>query len=432
MAVGSVAREGAPALGEAGGSYALPMVLMVSLYFSIGFITALNDILVPHFKDLFHLSNVLALLVQFCFFGAYFVMSLPAGWTVGRIGYKRGIVAALCIMGTGLLLFLPASVAISYPLFLFALFVVGSGLALLQVAINPYVGALGAPETASSRLNLCGFLNSLATTLAPKVGAAFIFVAAGAATAELARSVRTPYLLLSLFAFLLAAVTLFVPLPNLIPTGTAISAADGKEQGSAWQFLHLRFGALAIFTYVGAEVAIGSVMINFLGQPAMGGLSHGAAAGYVSLYWGGAMVGRLIGTFALIWVRAQRALAAVAAAAFLLITAVLFGHGHAAMWALVACGLFNSVMWPCIFPLSLKGLGRFTSQGSGILIMMVVGGAVVPEIQGLLADRFGYQHSFAVVLLCYAYLMFFAWSGYRVRQPRFPSLPEYVPPVGAV
>lgn len=436
MAIGSAAEartagETSTAVLHHGGgsSFAIPMVLMVALYFSIGFITAMNDILVPHFKDLFHLSNVLALLVQFCFFGAYFVMSVPSGWIVGRVGYKTGIILALSTMGLGLLLFQPASLAISYPLFLLALFIVGSGLALLQVAINPYVGALGKPDTAASRLNLCGFLNSLATTLAPKAGAVFIFIAAGATTAELAHSVRTPYLLLAVFTLLLAAVTFFVPLPNLIPTAGPNEA--GKEQGSAWQFAHLRFGAVAIFTYVGAEVSIGSVMISFLGQPSMGGLSHAAAAGYVSLYWGGAMIGRLIGTFALMWVRAERALAAVAAAAMLLVLATIFGHGHLAMWAIVSCGLFNSVMWPCIFPLSVRGLGRFTSQGSGILITMVVGGAVIPEILGLLADRIGYAHSFIVVLLCYAYLLFFALSGYRVRQPRFPSLPEYMPPVEA-
>jgi FHS family L-fucose permease-like MFS transporter len=408
-------------------SYALPLTLMVTLYFSIGFITALNDILVPHFKDLFHLTNTLALLVQFCFFGAYFVMSLPSGWIVGRIGYKPGIVAALSTMGLGLLLFLPASVVISYPLFLFALFVVGSGLALLQVAINPYVGALGKPETAASRLNLCGFFNSGATTLAPKLGATFIFIAAGASTAQLAHSVRTPYLLLAAFTFLIAIVTLFVPLPKLIPTNE--SASPNAAAGSAWRFRHLRLGAVAIFTYVGAEVAIGSILINFLGQPAMGGLSHKAAAFYVSLYWGGAMAGRLVGTFALIKVPTQRALGAVAGVALLLVAVTIFAHGPLAMWAIVSCGLFNSVMWPCIFPLSVKGLGRFTSQGSGILITMVVGGAIIPEIQGFLADKLGYQQSFVIVLLCYAYILFFALSGYEIRQPRFPTLPGYLPPV---
>lgn len=197
-------------------SYPAPLALMVSLFFGIGFITSLNDILIPHFKDLFHLTNVKALMVQMCFFGAYFVMSLPSGWIVGKIGYKRGIVVALAVIGIGLLLFQPASIIIFYPLFLFALFVVGCGLALLQVAINPYVGALGPPETAASRLNLCGGLNSVATTIAPKIGAAFIFVAAGATTAELARSVRMPYLILAICAFAMAALTAMVHLPKLI------------------------------------------------------------------------------------------------------------------------------------------------------------------------------------------------------------------------
>jgi FHS family L-fucose permease-like MFS transporter len=393
------------------------MALMLALYFSIGFITALNDILIPHFKDLFHLTNVLALLVDLCFFGAYFVMSLPSGWIVGRIGYKYGIIAALSTMGLGLLLFVPASIVISYPVFLLALFIVGSGLALLQVAINPYVGALGRPETASSRLNLCGGLNSLATTIAPRAGAAFIFIAAGATTAQLARSVRMPYLLLAAFTFFVAVVAKFVPLPELIERPSARSTG----RGGAWQFTHLRLGAAAIFSYVGVEVAIGSILINFLGQPEMGSIPHIAAAGYVSLYWAGAMIGRFIGSFALLYIRAQRALAAVAVSAFVLVAVTIFGHGHTALWAIVSCGLFNSVMWPCIFPLSLQELGEFTSQGSGILVTMVVGGAIIPEIQGFLADHFGYQHSFIVVLLCYAYLIYFAVSGYKVRQLRFTT-----------
>ena len=412
MAFGTAGEGSITVVQAAKKNYTIPLILMVSLYFGIGFITALNDILVPHFKDLFHLTNVTALLVQFCFFGAYFVMSLPSGWIVGRIGYKRGIVVALSIMGLGLLLFLPASIIIFYPLFLFALFVVGSGLALLQVAINPYVGALGTPETAASRLNLAGGFNSFATTIAPKIGAAFIFIAAGASAAQLARSVRVPYLLLAICAFAMAIVTAFVQLPDVIEQGRMKSASEG----SAWKFPHLRFGALAIFFYVGAEVAIGSIMISFLGQPSMGGLSHEAAARYVSLYWGGAMVGRFIGFAALREIRAQRALAFVSLTASLLVILAIAAHGHIAMWAIVSCGLFNSVMWPCIFPLSVQGLGRFTSQGSGILIMMVVGGAVIPEVQGFLADRFGYQPSFTIVLLCYLYILFFALRGHRIRN----------------
>jgi MFS transporter, FHS family, L-fucose permease len=409
MAMGVTGEGSITVVRAAKRNYTVPLMLMVSLYFGIGFITALNDILIPHFKDLFHLTNVTALLVQFCFFGAYFVMSLPSGWIVGRIGYKRGVVAALSVMGLGLLLFLPASVIIFYPLFLFALFVVGSGLALLQVAINPYVGALGSPETASSRLNLAGFFNSLATTTAPKVGAAFIFIAAGASAAQLARSVRMPYAILATCAFAMAIITAFVQLPDVVEKDEIEAASDG----SAWGFSHLRLGAFAIFFYVGAEVAIGSVMINFLGQPSMGGLSHDAAALYVSYYWGGTMVGRFIGFFALRWIRAQRALAFVSLIASLLVITTIATHGNVAMWAIVSCGLFNSVMWPCIFPLSLKGLGRFTSQGSGILVTMVVGGAVIPEIQGFLADSFGYQRSFIIVLLCYTYILFFALRGHR-------------------
>jgi MFS transporter, FHS family, L-fucose permease len=409
MAVG-VAGESSITVTEAGSrNYTVPIMLMVSLYFGIGFITALNDILIPHFKDLFHLTNVTALLVQFCFFGAYFVMSVPSGLIVGKIGYKSGIVVALSVMGIGLLLFLPASVIIFYPLFLFALFVVGSGLALLQVAINPYIGALGSPETASSRLNLAGGFNSIATTLAPRIGAAFIFIAAGATAAQLAHSVRMPYLILATCAFAMAILTAFVQLPDVIEKSEGKSTGDG----SAWNFSHLRLGALAIFFYVGAEVAIGSIMISFLGQSSMGSLSHEAAARYVSFYWGSSMTGRFIGFVALRKIRAHRALAFVSSIAALMIAIVIVAHGHVAMWAVVSCGLFNSVMWPCIFPLSVKGLGRFTSQGSGILITMVVGGAVIPEIQGFLADTVGYQRSFAIVLLCYAYILFFALRGHR-------------------
>ncbi len=417
MAVSTVATNVATQVPERRpAGYVLPMALMVSLYFSIGFITALNDILVPHFKDLFHLSNVLALLVQFCFFGAYFLMSVPSGAVVGRIGYKAGIVAALATMGLGLLLFVPASVLISYPVFLFALFVVGSGLSLLQVAVNPYVGVLGKPETAASRLNLCGFMNALAGTIAPRLGARFIFIAAGASAVELAHSVRTPYVLLAVFTFLVAAVTLFMPLPELIEKRVEGRVTKGRaHEVSVWSFRNLRLGAVAIFTYVGAEVAIGSILVNYLGQPSMGGLSHTAAASYVSFYWGGSMVGRLIGFFALMYVRAERALLGTSAVALMLVAATVFGHGHIAGLAVVACGLFNSVMWPCIFPLAVEGLGSLTSQGSGILVTMVVGGAIIPEIQGLLADRFGYQLSFLVILLCYAYLIYYAVSGYKPR-----------------
>lgn len=412
MALGSVEQNAVVANKER--SFTMPLALMLSLYFGIGFITSLNDILVPHFKDLFHLTNFAALLVQFCFFGAYFVMSVPSGWIIGKFGYKRGIVAALSLMGVGLLLFQPASRIIFYPLFLFALFVVGSGLALLQVAINPYIGALGTPNTAASRLNLAGGFNSFASTIAPKLGAVFIFIAAGASAAQLARSVRLPYLILAACAFVMAIVTGLVSLPEVIERRVGKTASDV----SAWQFSHLRLGALAIFFYVGAEVAIGSIMINYLGQPSMGGLSHEAAARYVSYYWGGAMLARFAGFFALRTIKSQNALAFVALVGLLLVGITLLTHGYVAVWAIVLCGLCNSVMWPCIFPLALEGLGKATSQGSGILVTMVVGGALIPVAQGFLADTFGYQRSFAIILVCYAYVLYFALRGHQLSIDR--------------
>jgi FHS family L-fucose permease-like MFS transporter len=406
IANGGTAQVSSPA-GE--GNYTVQLALIVALFGGIGFITAMNDVLVPHFKDLFHLTNVKALLVQFAFFGAYFLLAIPSGKIVARIGYRWGMIASMCVIGCGLLLFLPASIIIAYPLFLFALFVVGCGLALLQVAVNPYISALGDPARAASRLNLAGGLNSVGGTLAPRVGAMFIFIAAGASEAELAHSVRMPYVILGLIAFAMALVTWLVPLPEIVPQ----TEAGEKLSGSAWNFRQLRFGLFGIFFYVGAEVTVGSLIINYLGQPSMGGMSHLQASKYVSLYWAGAMVMRFIGFVVLRHVKQSHALAFVSAFGVLAILIAIFGHGAPAMWAIVSCGLYNSVMWPCIFPMSIEGLGKYTSQGSGLLVTMIVGGAVIPEIQGFVADHHGYQASFLVVLVCYLYVLFFAVNGHK-------------------
>ena len=425
MAQGTTMRRISSTQSE-GMSFASPLSLMLVLYFGIGFVTALNDLLVPHFMDLFHLSNVSALLVQFSFFGAYFVMSMPSGRLIRAIGYQPAIVLALVLMGTGLFLFVPASYVSKYWVFLAALFVVGSGLALLQVAINPYVGALGNPETAAARLNLAGGFNSLAGTLAPRLGSALIFVAAGASAADLARSVRLPYLLLSSIAFAMALAAYAVRLPKLLEE-TNSEAPCGSDDVEPRHSRHLRAGAMGIFAYVGAEVAIGSLMISFLGQPSMGGLNHAEAAGYVSLYWGGAMIGRFAGALVLQRVRAQHALAFSACMALIAVALAMTQHGLLAVAALVSCGLFNSIMWPCIFLLSLKGLGSETSRGSGLLVMMVVGGAIVPEVQGYLADRFGYEHSFLVVWICYAYVLYFSLRAHRDVQEEVIALPVATP-----
>lgn len=410
--------------GAPEGKYTLQLALIVALFGGIGFVTAMNDVLVPHFKDLFQLTNVKALLVQFAFFGAYFTLAIPSGKIVGRVGYKNGIVLATCVIGAGLLLFLPASWIISYPVFLFALFVVGSGLALLQVAINPVISALGDPAKAASRLNLAGGLNSLGGTVAPHVGATFIFVAAGATAAELASSVRLPYAILGGIALLMALVTWLVPMPNVIPQ----AAENETLTGSAWNFRQLRFGLFAIFCYVGSEVALGSLLINYLGQPSMGSMTHLQAAKYVSLYWGGEMVGRFIGFVALRHVKQARALQFVSVMGVVFILCAIAGHGSVAMWAVVLCGLVHSVMWPCIFPMSIEGLGKYTSQASGLLVMMIVGGAVVPELQGWVADHFGYQHSFFVELVCYLYLSFFAFNGHKPAQGAANVVDAALPP----
>lgn len=395
------------------GKYTVQLALIVALFGAIGFITAMNDVLVPHFKDLFQLTNLKALLVQSAFFGAYFLLAIPSGKIVGRIGYRNGITASMGVVGLGLLLFLPASNLISYPLFLFALFVVGSGLALLQVAVNPYISALGDPSKAASRLNMAGFMNSLGGTAAPKVGAVFIFIAAGASAAELARSVRTPYVVLAGLAFLMAVVTRLVPLPEIVQQ----AEAGETLTGSAWDFRQLRFGLFGIFCYVGSEVAIGSLLINYLGLPSMGSMSHSQAALYVSLYWAGSLVGRFLGIFITQFVTQTNTLRVAAIMASLLVLTAILTTGHTSMWALVLVGLFNSVMWPCIFPMSIEGLGKYTGQASGLLVMMIVGGALVPPLQGFLADHYGYRPSFIVMLVCYLYISFFAWSGHKASRP---------------
>lgn len=406
IANGGAAQLSSPA---AEGKYTVQIALIVALFGGIGFITAMNDVLVPHFKDLFQLTNVKALLVQSAFFGAYFLLAIPSGKIVGRIGYRNGIITSMCVIGVGLLLFLPASNLISYSLFLFALFVVGCGLALLQVAVNPYISALGDPAKAASRLNLAGFLNSLGGTLAPRVGAIFIFVAAGATATQLAQSVRMPYMVLAGLAFLMAVVTRLVPLPEIIPQ----AEAGETLSGSALNFRQLRFGLFGIFSSVGAEVAVGSLLINYLGQAEMGGMTHAVAAKYVSLYWFGSLVGRLTGFFVTRFVKQSNALRFAAAMASVLMLLAVVLHGHGSMWALVAVGLCNSVMWPCIFPMSIEGLGKYTNQASGLLVMMVVGGALVPPLQGWVADHHGYRLSFFVVLACYLYILFFAINGHK-------------------
>ena len=384
------------------------LVIVTILFFMWGLITSLNDILIPHLKAIYTLSYVQAMLVQFCFFGAYFIVSLPAGALIRRIGYQKGAVSGLLIAAGGCALFYPASFG-GYGLFLFAFFVLASGITILQVAANPYVTVLGPARTASSRLTLTQAFNSLGTTIGPAIGGVLILSAAGASAAAGAGAdavtVRGPYLALAGALALLAVMFAFARLPRIADSEDVALAGEGH--GSAWAHRHLVLGAIGIFLYVGAEVSIGSFLINFLGESHIAGLSHADAAHYVSIYWGGAMVGRFIG-FAVMRVASPgKTLAFNSLLAIALVLAAVFGSGKLAMWAILAVGLCNSIMFPTIFSMALHGLGKYTGQGSGILCMAIVGGALVPFAQGALADSMGVQASFLLPAACYGFILYF-------------------------
>ncbi|MBU2224851.1 MAG: sugar MFS transporter [Gammaproteobacteria bacterium] len=405
---------------ESGQNYNFALTSLTFLFFIWGFITCLNDILIPHLKNVFDLNYTQAMLIQFCFFGAYFLVSIPAGYLVKKAGYQRGIVIGLLIAAAGCLLFYPAASVQVYPLFLVALFVLASGITILQVAANPYVTALGKAATASSRLTMTQAFNSLGTTIAPWFGGLLILAAATAevGTAEFkaqeAAAVQVPYLILAAALLVLAAVFAFLKLPKVAEHHqTEIAEADA---GSAWQYSHLVLGALGIFVYVGGEVAIGSFLVNFLGEPHIAGLPEATAAAYISYYWGGAMVGRFIGALVMQRVAAGKALAFNAVAAALLVIVAMTMSGSVAMWAILSVGLFNSIMFPTIFSLAVTGLGKYTSQGSGVLCLAIVGGAIVPLFQGVLADSVGLQLSFILPVFCYAYICFYGLKGSVPKQ----------------
>jgi len=395
----------------------LALSVVGALFFMLGFITCLNDILIPHLKAIFNLNYTQAMLVQFCFFTAYAVMSIPMSKLVEKMGYKAGIIGGFLIAALGCVLFYPAAASASYPIFLGALFILASGIVLLQVAGNPYVTLLAPKGKESVMLTLIQAFNSLATTVAPPIGAALIFVDATASQAERISSVQMPYLGLAGFMILLSVLIGLIKLPDArqIAAEQTESSHDGKT--SVWQYKHMVLGTIGIFCYVGAEVAIGSLMVNALEHTA--GLSHDKAAGYLSIYWGGAMVGRFLGSAIMAKIAPNRYVAFNATAAVALLgIAMLAGKASAdiAMWALLAIGFFNSIMFPTIFSLATKGLGRFTSSASGVLCTAIVGGAVVPVVQGWAADTYGLMISFVVSAICYVYIVFFALKGYKADE----------------
>ncbi|WP_333608939.1 sugar MFS transporter [Arsukibacterium sp.] len=400
------------ATGQPGQNYRFALTALTSLFFIWGFITCLNDILIPYLKLLFDLSYTQAMLIQFCFFGAYFIVSVPAGMLVSRIGYKAGIVTGLLIAGAGCLLFLPAAAMHVYGMFLFALFILASGITILQVAANPYVSVMGKPETASSRLTMTQAFNSLGTTLAPFFGAWLIFggmdapePVPGAVTES---TVQLPYLILAASLILMAIIFAWLKLPAM---GKKDPTAALPLGGEAWKQRHLVLGALGIFVYVGAEVGIGSFLAIYLSMPEIGGMTTAAASHYIAWYFGGAMFGRFVGAVVMQKLNPGKVLAFNAVMAVLLLAITILSSGKLAMWSLLLVGLCNSIMFPTIFSLAIHGLKQYTSQGSGILCLAIVGGAILPVLQGMLADKIGVQLAFVLPLLCYIYIAFYGLNG---------------------
>lgn len=442
-------------------NYTAPLATLTTLFFMWGFLTCMNDILIPYLKEVFELKYWQAMLVQFAFFGAYFVgsviyfvLSVRIGDPINKIGYRKGIMLGLGIAAMGCLLFYPAAEFISYGFFLLALFILGLGFTILQIAANPYVAILGDETSASSRLNLAQAFNSLGTTMAPIIGGYLIFQFFFEDNSG-ADAVQTPYLIFAAAFIGLLFFIRSVKLPEFVNE-------DKIEKGTgALEYPNLSLGVIAIFAYVGAEVAIGSFLINFIGLEEIAGLDESTAKNYLAYYWGGAMIGRFSGALSLsdtdtlkkyvsmiilslasyglifyisgfsfestfpylgIMVfnllafmlgRTQpgRTLGIFSIACMLLLTASMLSSGHAAMWLVIGVGLFNSIMWPNIFTLAIAGLGKSTSQGSSLLVMAILGGAVVPVIQGFLADSIGVQESFIVPLVCYGYILYYGFIG---------------------
>jgi len=411
-------------------SYAVPLAVVTTLFFMWGFLTCLNDILVPHLKPIFDLNYKEVMLIQFAFFGAYFLFSIPSAKVIDWIGYQRSMVVGLLTMGAGAFLFVPAASAPSYPLFLVALIVLAAGITCLQVAANPYVTVLGNPATASSRLNLTQAFNSLGTFLAPFFGGLLILTAAPKSIEEIramapdalhsyrlheAATVKTPYIGLGIALVLLAIAIGSFKLPKIPHAQHQIGE---KVNDSIWKHPNLIFGAIAIFVYVGAEVSIGSFLVNYFSQPDIGGLTEKVAASFVAFYWGGAMVGRFIGSGLLQKMKAGRLLGICAVCAAALVTISMISTGHFAMWSIILVGFFNSIMFPSIFALGVAELGPLTGDGSGVMIMAIVGGALIPLAQGAIADRIGIHHAFFLPVVCYIYILFFALSGSKPNSER--------------
>jgi FHS family L-fucose permease-like MFS transporter len=406
-----------PLAGAATTRYTPALSALTVLFFSFGFITCLNDILIPYLKAIFQLSYAQANLINLCFFGAYFVMGIPAGKVVSRIGYKGGMLLGFLVAAAGCFLFYPAADSHSYGLFLGALFVLATGVVLLQVAGNPYVAVLGPAKSAPARLTLTQAFNSLGTTVAPVLGAALILShlpdldAARAADAIDVRAVQVPYLCIGAVLIGISGLLNFFKLPVI--THTPDPSDDASRR--AWHYRHLVLGMVGIFAYVGAEVAIGSHIVSYLGQPDVLNMAPKIAGDKVAFYWGGAMVGRFLGAYLLNKFRPGQMLAFNAIGAIVLVLISASTSGEVAMWSLLAVGLMNSIMFATIFTLAVAGLGRHTEEASGLLNVAIVGGAVIPPLFGLVADASSLRFALVLPVLCYAYIVWYGLRGHLRR-----------------
>jgi FHS family L-fucose permease-like MFS transporter len=423
-------------------SYKSALIFLTTLFFLWGFITVLVDSLVPRLKDVFEMSYAKTVLVQFAFFTAFFVVSVPAGAILSKIGYRKGIVLGLIIMALGCLLFYPAAEYRNFTIFLIGYFTLAGGITVLQVAANPYVALLGSEEGASSRLNLSQAFNSLGTTIAPVVGALFLLSDSVKTSEEInalstlekvdyyaaeAATVQTPFLLIATFIGILAVVFAFIKLPKVMqesPKGGYLSLLKNRL---------MLMGALGIFLYVGAEVAIGSFLVNYFDDmnlavivaenDTMMNIANTIASTFnktfsnsdpksllgifIIFYWGGAMIGRFVGAYLTRILPAGRVLSIFALLAIVMIAISINTNGLISMWSILAVGLFNSIMFPTIFTLTLEGLGDLKAQASGLLCMAIVGGAIVPFVFGSLIDSFGFKTAFILTLICYGYIMYY-------------------------
>lgn len=401
--------------------------VLATLFFIWGFISVINNTLLPHLRSVFDLSYTESTLIESVWFIAYFLASMPSAWLIERLGYKNSMVVGLGIMTLGAIGMIPAAHLPSYALTLSSLFIIASGITLVQVAANPYVAVVGPPQSASSRLNLVQAFNSLGTTLAPLFGGYLILGRSMSGTAVAggvgltlaerlkdARSVELPYLIVAAVLICLAVLIAWYPLPSLGAAARRAASAERKRL-SLWNHPNLILGIPAIFIYMIAEIGVGNLFVNFVSQPNIGNLTFEQASHYLFLLWGGMMVGRFAGGALMRWVAPTRVLTAVAAAAFSVMLCAALGHGHFAMWALISVGLFHSVMFPTIFTLAIGDLGPLTEEGAGLLFMSVVGGALV-IVQGRVADLYGLQPSFLITAACETYVLFYGlWCSRRTR-----------------